>query len=156
MIQVIRILVVDDHAIVREGLRALISGKPDMELVGEAGDGQESLLQARSLQPDVILMDGQLSGEMNGVQAAVAIRREIARIEKGDVLFVLSNRLQQLEVLRAGKSAHRHQRELRRDAGPVRQAPGAPPRRDAAGRHRGGADGHPDGAGGGAPRLSRQ
>ena len=44
MAQVIRILVVDDHAIVREGLRALISGKPDMELAGEAGDGQEAVL----------------------------------------------------------------------------------------------------------------
>lgn len=75
MTQVIRILVVDDHAIVREGLRALISGKPDMELVGEAGDGQEALLQARSLQPDVILMD-LVMPHKDGIQAIREIRGE--------------------------------------------------------------------------------
>jgi NarL family two-component system response regulator LiaR len=75
MTQVIRILVVDDHAVVREGLRALISGKPDMELVGEAGDGQEALLQARSLQPDVILMD-LVMPHKDGIQAIREIRGE--------------------------------------------------------------------------------
>jgi len=75
MTQVIRILVVDDHAVVREGLRAFISGKPDMELVGEAGDGQEAVLQARSLQPDVILMDLVMPGK-NGIQAIQEIRGE--------------------------------------------------------------------------------
>ena len=75
MAQVIRILVVDDHAIVREGLRALISGKPDMELVGEAGNGQEAVLLAHSLRPDVILMDLVLPGK-DGIQATQEIRRE--------------------------------------------------------------------------------
>ena len=75
MAQVIRILVVDDHAIVREGLRALISGKPDMELVGEAGNGQEAVPLARSLQPDVILMDLVMPGK-DGIQATQEIRRE--------------------------------------------------------------------------------
>lgn len=75
MTQVIRILVVDDHAVVREGLRAFISGKSDMVLVGEAGDGQEAVLQARSLQPDVILMDLVMPGK-NGIQAIQEIRGE--------------------------------------------------------------------------------
>ncbi len=75
MTQVIRILVVDDHAIVREGLRALISGKSDLELLGEARDGQEAVFQARSLQPDVILMDLVMPGK-NGIQAIQEIRQE--------------------------------------------------------------------------------
>jgi NarL family two-component system response regulator LiaR len=53
----IRILIVDDHAIVREGLRALIDGKPGLELAGEAVNGEDALHKARSLRPDVILMD---------------------------------------------------------------------------------------------------
>ena len=57
MNEVIRILIADDHAVVREGLRALIAAKPGMEVVGEAADGVEAVLKARSLHPDVILMD---------------------------------------------------------------------------------------------------
>jgi DNA-binding NarL/FixJ family response regulator len=50
----IRILIADDHAVVRAGLRALIEAKPDMELVGEAADGAEAVQKARELGPDVI------------------------------------------------------------------------------------------------------
>jgi NarL family two-component system response regulator LiaR len=57
MAENIRILIVDDHLVVREGLRALIDAQPDMELVGEAADGVEAVQKARSLQPDVILLD---------------------------------------------------------------------------------------------------
>jgi len=53
----IRILIVDDHAVVREGLRALIDSEPGMTLVGEAADGVQAVQQAGSLQPDVVLMD---------------------------------------------------------------------------------------------------
>jgi NarL family two-component system response regulator LiaR len=53
----IRILIADDHAIVREGLRTLIAVKPGLELVGEASDGEEAVLLAKSLQPDIILLD---------------------------------------------------------------------------------------------------
>ena len=57
MTENIRILIADDHAVVREGLRALIEVEPGMELVGEATDGVEAVLRARSLQPNVILLD---------------------------------------------------------------------------------------------------
>jgi NarL family two-component system response regulator LiaR len=57
MTKTIRILIADDHAIVREGLRALIEAKPDMELIGEATDGVEAVSKACSLQPDVMLLD---------------------------------------------------------------------------------------------------
>ena len=53
----IRILIADDHAIVREGLRTLIAVKPGLELVGEASDGEEAAMLAKSLQPDIILLD---------------------------------------------------------------------------------------------------
>lgn len=57
MTEVIRILIADDHAIVREGLRALIQTEPHLQLVGEASDGVQAVLKARSLKPDVILLD---------------------------------------------------------------------------------------------------
>ena len=57
MCETIRVLIADDHAIVREGLRALITTEPGMELVGEAADGEEALRLAHTLEPDVILLD---------------------------------------------------------------------------------------------------
>ena len=71
----IRILIADDHAVVREGLRALIEAKPDMELVGEAEDGAEAVLLAHSLKPDVILLD-LVMPRMDGIEAISEIRRE--------------------------------------------------------------------------------
>ncbi len=69
----IRILVVDDHAIVREGLRGLIEIESDMELIGEAKSGQEGVEKALALHPDVILMD-LLMPEMDGVTAIKEIK----------------------------------------------------------------------------------
>ena len=60
--QPIRVLVVDDHAVVREGLGALIRLQADMEVVGEAGNGREAVEQARKQLPDVILMDLRMLG----------------------------------------------------------------------------------------------
>ena len=71
----IRVLIADDHAVVREGLRALIEAKPDMELIGEAEDGVQAVLLARSLKPDVILLDLMMP-RMDGIQAISEIKRE--------------------------------------------------------------------------------
>lgn len=71
----IRILIADDHAIVREGLRTLIASEPGMELVGEAADGIEAISLARSLRPDVILMD-LVMPRKDGLQAITEIKRE--------------------------------------------------------------------------------
>ncbi len=71
----IRVLVAEDHVVVREGLCALISARPDMEVVGQASDGVEAVLQARALQPDVILMD-LLMPRKSGVEAISEIKAE--------------------------------------------------------------------------------
>ena len=71
----IRILSVDDHPIVRQGIAGLVSIQPDMILVGEASDGREAIQLFRMHRPDVTLMDLQMPG-MNGVDALIAIRNE--------------------------------------------------------------------------------
>jgi len=75
MIEEISILIVDDHSIVREGQRALIDTEPGMTLVGEATNGAEAIELARSLNPDVILMDLFMPG-IGGIEAIEAIRAE--------------------------------------------------------------------------------
>ena len=72
----IRILVVDDHPVVREGLVMMLGTQPDMEVVGEAGDGLAAVEQATALAPDVVLMDL----EMPGLDGPEAIRRPDARV----------------------------------------------------------------------------
>ena len=64
----IRVLLADDHATVRDGLRALLEGQADIEVVGDAANGREVLRQARQLQPDVVVMDIAMP-ELNGVEA---------------------------------------------------------------------------------------
>jgi len=75
MTETIHILIADDHAIVREGLRALIDTERGMELVGEAADGVEAVLRARSLQPDVILLD-LVMPRKDGIEAIGEIKQE--------------------------------------------------------------------------------
>lgn len=65
----IRILVVDDHAVVRSGLRLLLEAEEDVEVVGEAGNAEEALLRAKLLQPDVLLLDVTMPGR-NGIEVA--------------------------------------------------------------------------------------
>jgi two-component system, NarL family, response regulator LiaR len=76
----IRILLVDDHTVVRKGLRTFLSFDPDLEVVGEAADGREALTKARELTPDVVLMD-LLMPEMDGIAATAAIRSELPETE---------------------------------------------------------------------------
>ena len=71
----IRILITDDHAVVREGLRTLIGTEPGMEVVGEAADGVEAVQKACSLRPDVILLD-MVMPRMDGLEAINEIKRE--------------------------------------------------------------------------------
>jgi DNA-binding NarL/FixJ family response regulator len=68
MMEPIRILIADDHTLFRDGLRALLTSLPDLEVVGEAATGQAVIAQAATLQPDVILMDLQMP-EVNGIEA---------------------------------------------------------------------------------------
>ena len=72
---VIRVLVVDDHAIVRDGIRALLGRSEDIEVVGEAGGGRDAIARARELSPDVILMDIAMP-DLGGLEATLAIRKE--------------------------------------------------------------------------------
>jgi two-component system response regulator NreC len=73
----IKVLVVDDHTLVRDGIRALLSLAADIEVVGEASDGKEALQKVRQLAPDVVLMDLAMP-TMGGLEATRRIRREFA------------------------------------------------------------------------------
>jgi DNA-binding NarL/FixJ family response regulator len=100
----IRILSVDDHPLLREGVAALLAGQPDMTLVGEASNGREAIEQFRKHRPDVTLMDLQMP-EMNGVDAMIAICAEfpMARII---VLTTYTGDVQVLRALKAGARAY--------------------------------------------------
>ena len=96
----IRILTVDDHALLRKGIAALIHAEPDMELVAEASNGQEAIAEFKQHRPDVTLMDLQMP-EMSGIECMIAIRSDFpdARII---VLTTYPGDAQVLRALRAG------------------------------------------------------
>jgi two-component system response regulator NreC len=75
----VRILIADDHTLVRTGLKLILATQPDFELVGEAATGGEAIEKARELVPDVLLLDIGMPG-MNGVDAGLVIRRELPEI----------------------------------------------------------------------------
>jgi DNA-binding NarL/FixJ family response regulator len=72
----IRVFLADDHALFREGLRALLAGCEDIEVVGEAADGQEALARVPAARPDVVLMDIAMPG-LGGLEATLALRRTV-------------------------------------------------------------------------------
>jgi DNA-binding NarL/FixJ family response regulator len=71
----LRVFVADDHAVLRDGLKALVSAQPDMEIVGEAENGRTTYEKAKELMPDVVLMDISMP-ELNGLQATELLRRD--------------------------------------------------------------------------------
>ena len=95
----IRILAVDDHALFRDGIAALISIAPDMELVGACANGREAIEQFRALRPDVTLMDLQMP-VMSGGEAIAAIRGEFPDVR----IIVLTTYAGDVEVVRAFKA----------------------------------------------------
>ncbi|WP_321476364.1 response regulator transcription factor [uncultured Paludibaculum sp.] len=111
--QPIRILVVDDHPLIREGIAALVAGKKDLELVAEACSGSEGVEQFRKHRPDITLMDLQMPG-MHGIDAIIAIREqapEAAII----VLTTYSGDVQVRRALKAGAQAYLLKNLLHKD-----------------------------------------
>jgi len=76
----IRILIVDDHTIVREGVRILLEAQPDMQVAGEAADGQAAIALVRELQPAIVLIDIAMP-VLNGLEATRVIKREFPQIQ---------------------------------------------------------------------------
>src|SRR5437899_5801178 len=96
----IRILLVDDHAVVRQGFKMILAAQADMEIVGEAGNGREAVEQAEQLRPDVVVMDVAMP-ELNGIEAT---RRLLATVPHTRVLALSMHKdsVYVREILRAG------------------------------------------------------
>ena len=98
----IRVLLADDHALIRSGLRLLIEAQPDLTVAGEAGDGREAIRQAAALAPDVAVLDIAMPN-LNGIEAARQISSELPRTG----IVILSMHRDESYVLRALKAGAR-------------------------------------------------
>jgi DNA-binding NarL/FixJ family response regulator len=98
------VFLAEDQTILRQSLRSLIENQPDLEVVGEAGDGEEAVRRVKSLSPDVVVMDVSMP-RMDGVQATLAIRKVCPQV-KVLALTVHETRSQIRRVLQAGASGY--------------------------------------------------
>ncbi|MGB6387539.1 MAG: response regulator transcription factor [Terriglobales bacterium] len=110
---VVRILLVDDHPVVRQGLRTLLQGRSELEVVDEASDGLEAVQKVGSLQPDVVVLDVTMP-RMNGIEACRIIKQKNPGLE---VLFVTQHDSPQMmrEALAAGARGYVVKSNLARD-----------------------------------------
>lgn len=99
----VRVLIVDDHALIREGLGKLLELEEDMQVIGEAGDGQGAINMARKHQPDVIIMDINMPGT-DGILATKVIKKEMPGINI--IALTVHEDDQVVEMVRAGVSAY--------------------------------------------------
>lgn len=100
----IRVLLADDHAVLRAGLKALLGLEPDLDVVGEAATGEEAVERARALRPDVVVMDLAMPGQ-GGLEAT----KQIAALGQGSRVLVLTSHAEEeylLAVLEAGGSGY--------------------------------------------------
>ncbi|QCI95049.1 response regulator transcription factor [Novosphingobium sp. EMRT-2] len=109
----ISILLVDDHVLLREGVRAVVETQDDIKIVGEAGSGEEALAEYRRLQPDIVLMDLQM-GQMSGLEAIKAIRAE-APDAKILVLTTYSGDGRAMKALQLGAAGYLLKASLRKE-----------------------------------------
>ena len=100
----LRILLADDHGIIRQGLRSLLEKEPDIEVVAEAEDGREAIHLVRQVLPDIAVMDITMPN-LNGVEATAHIRSEFPDV-KVIALSMHSNKRFVINMLRAGASAY--------------------------------------------------
>ena len=106
----IKVLLVDDHSIMRDGIRALLGNSQDIEIVGEANDGEEALVKTRELVPDVIIMDIAMPG-LNGLEATRIIKKENSGV-KILILTQYDSKHYVLAALKAGASGYLPKRAL--------------------------------------------
>lgn len=100
----LRVVLADDHEVVREGLKALINSQTDMSVVGEAADGEAAVRAAQALSPDVLVMDLSMP-VLGGAEATIRVRRECPAV-KVLALTVHEERVYLSELLRAGASGY--------------------------------------------------
>jgi len=104
MTEKIRVLLVDDHTLFRSGIKSLLQRNEDFEVVGEAGDGLDGIKRARSLNPDVVLLDLHMPG-VSGLEAVKVITEEIPKVRV--LMLTVSEDAQDLmDALRAGASGY--------------------------------------------------
>ncbi|MFQ5875342.1 MAG: response regulator transcription factor, partial [Dehalococcoidia bacterium] len=102
--KVIQVLVVDDHPVVREGLRAMLRSEPGIEVVGEASSGEEAVELCRQLKPDVVLVDIRMPG-MSGIE----VTQRIKSVQPSSAVIVLTmydSEMYVVEAIRAGAAGY--------------------------------------------------